>query len=393
MSPKLRAIISRLKYVGEHLFGGNIAAYAEAVGLSEYWLKRILLEDARLRISVFSKFIDSGVVSAEWLFSGSGPMIASDRRKDKLEAYVPPPAIAESCNVLDPSLLSPPAPIEIQPFIRPEDCAVAKEAMRFLPIVRAIYHSRANNKPVILFVNSDVVCAGVTPIIQSFIRNKVVTHVALTSAAATADLYAAAGGSFDPGALTTALRVGANAGVGMAETLARWGLADNPGRDRSILACAYDCGAGSSVHTSFGDTVLHLNAATGGLELGELIGALSYVDLLAFSQTVCETAGEPPGTIVVAGPARPALPIVSSAIDAGHRLPTPLNFSHVKIARLSSMPARKNLDFFLAGDYRELFPQFLDLCQVVYTSKAERALYDRYGHKLLERRQPDPDAD
>ena len=124
-----------------------------------------------------------------------------------------------------------------------------------------------------------------------------------------------------------------------------------------------------------------------------LLGALSYVDWLKFAKKVCDTAGDPSGTIIVAGSAKPALQLVSSAMDAGHRLPTPLDFSKVKIARLSNMPARKNLDFFLAGNYRVMFPQFLDICQVVYTSKAERAVYERYGYKLLERRQPDPAAD
>lgn len=393
MSPKLRAIISRLKYVGEHLFGGDTAAYAKAVGLSDYWLKRILLEDARLRISVFSQFVDSGVVCAEWLFSGSGPMLATDRRKDALAPYEAPTAIAASCDVLDTTLLTPPSPIEIQPFITPEDHVVVKDAMQFLPIVRATYHSRANNKPVILFVNEDVIQAGVTPIIQTLIKQKIVTHVALTSAAAAADFYVALATKFDPSGFVSALRIGANDGIGVAESLAKWGLAEADARERSVIAFAYDHGADVSVHTTFGDTPLHLLPVAGGTDFGMLLGALSYVDWLRLAKKVCDTAGDPPGTIIVAGSARPALQLVSSAIEAGHRLPTPLDFSKVKIARLSSSPARKNLDFFLSGNYRVMFPQFLDICQVVYTSKAERAVYERYGYKLLERRQPDSAAD
>jgi hypothetical protein len=392
MSPKLRAIISRLKYVGEHLFGGDNAAYAAAVGLSEHWLNRILLEDARLRISMFSQFVESGVVCAEWLFCGSGPMLAADKRKDALAPYEAPTAIAPSCDVLDTTLLVPPPPVEIQPFITPDDYVITKEAMQFLPIVRATYHSRANNKPVILFINDDVICAGVTPIIQTLVKQKIVTHVALTSAAAVADFYAALSTPFDPSGFVSALRIGANHGVGLAETLAKWSLADSDSRDRSILAFAHDHGASVSVHTVLGDTPLHLLPAAGGTDYGMLLGALSYVDWLCFAKKVCETYGDPPGTIIVAGSAKPALQLVSSAMDAGHRFPTPLDFSKVKIARLSNMPARKNLDFFLAGNYRDMFPQFLDICCVVYTSKAERAVYERYGYKLLERKQPNPDT-
>lgn len=393
MSPKLRAIISRLKYVGEHLFGGDMAAYAGAVGLSEHWLNRILLEDARLRISMFSQFVNSGVVTAEWLFCGAGPMLASDRRKDAIEPYTAPTAIAASNDVLDVTLLVPPPPIAIQPFITPDDYIATKEAMQFLPIVRATYHSRANNKPVILFLNADVIEAGVTPIIQTLIRQKIVTHVAMTSAAAVADFYAGLSNQFDPSGFVSALRIGANAGMGMAEAIAKWGLAESDDRSRSVLAFAYDNGAEASVHTVLGDTPLHLLPANGGTDFGMLLGALGYVDLLQFAKKVCDTAGDPPGTIIVAGSAKPAMQLISSAMDAGQRLPSPLHFSQVKIARLSNMPARKNLDFFLAGDYRSIFPQFLDICQAVYTSKSERATYERYGYKLLERKQPDPDPD
>ena len=301
MSPKLRSIISRLKYVGEHLFGGDTGAYANAVGLSEQWLNRILLEDARLRISMFSQFVESGVVCAEWLFCGSGPMLATDRRKDALAPYDAPTTISKSCDVLDTTLLTPPAPVEIQPFITPEEHVVTKDAMRFLPIVRAAYHSRANNKPVILFVNDDVIQAGVTPIIQTLIKQKIVTHIAMTSAAAVADFYAALSTQFDPSGFTSALRIGANHGIGLAETLAKWSLADSDSRDRSILAFAYDNGASTSVHTVLGDTSLHLLPVQGGTDYGMLLGALSYVDWLCFAKKVCDTAGEFPGTIIVAG--------------------------------------------------------------------------------------------
>lgn len=369
-----------------------MAAYAQAVGLSEHWLNRILLEDARLRISMFSQFVESGVVSAEWLFFGSGPMLASDKRKDSMAPYDPPQAIAASCDVPDLSLLLPPEPVVIQPFITPAEYVMTKEAMRFLPVARATYHARANNKPVILFLNDDVIAAGVTPIVQTLLRQKIITHIAMTSAAAVADFYAALTVKFDPSGFVSALKIGANMGLGLAESIAKWALADSDARNRSILACAYDCGAGASVHTTFGDNSLHLSPVTGGTEFGQLIGGLSYVDMLSFTQAVFNTAGDLPGSIIVAGPTQPAVPIISAAIAAGQRAITPLDFRQLKIARFSNTPGRKNLDFFVAGDYRTLFPQFLDICQSVYTNKTERITYERYGHKLLERRQPDSDT-
>lgn len=392
-SPKLKAILARLRYVGEHVFGGDLAAYGEAVGFTEHWIKRILNENTRLRMTTFTQFVESGVVSAEWLFCGSGPMLANDCRKDDIAAYVPPVTINNAAPCIDSTMLGVPGLLEMQPIMQPDEYVVTKDAMAFLPLARATFHSRANEKPVILFVNSDVICAGVTPIIKSLLANKVITHIAMTSSAAVADYQLAKADTTDLTGFNTALKIAANSGVGIAEGIARWGLAPTDNRDMSLLAAAYDSGASASVHTTFGDTAWHLVPAINGAEFGSILGATSYVDLLAFTQQVFSLAGDPPGTFIVAGAAKPALQILSTAIDAGHRLPEPLEFNGLTIARLSNMPAKKNLEFFLAGDYRVLFSQFLDICQAVYTGKFERFLYERYGHKLLDRKQPDPVAD
>lgn len=370
-----------------------MAAYGAAVGFTEHWIKRILNESTRLRMTTFAQFVESGVVSAEWLFCGSGPMLASSYNADEIAAYTPPPAISSHAGCIDTTLLGQPTALEVQPFITPEEYVATKEAMAFLPLARATFHSRANEKPVILFVDSDVLCAGVTPIIQSLLKHKVFTHIAMTSAAATVDYQLAKANKADLTGLNAALKIAANAGVGFAEGVARWGFTPEDNRELSLLASAYDAGLSASVHTTFGDTALHLTPTIGGAEFGAILGAVSYVDMLVFTQKVFESAGDPPGTFIAVGSAKPGLQILSTAIDAGHRLPKPLDFSGVKIARLSNKPAKKNLDFFLAGDYRVLFPQFLDICQAVYTGKFERFLYERYGHKLLERNQPDPVSD
>ena len=370
-----------------------MAAYGAAVGFTEHWIKRILNENTRLRMTTFAQFVESGVVSAEWLFCGSGPMLANDFCKDDIAAYKPPVTINNAAPCIDSTLLGMPGPLEIQPAIEPGDYVATKDAMAFLPLARATFHSRANDKPVILFVNSDVICSGVTPVIKSLLLNKVITHIAMTSSAAVADYQLAKTAPADLTGFNAALKIAANSGVGLAEGLARWGLAEADNREASLLAAAYDSGATASVHTTFGDTAWHLAPAINGAEFGSILGVVSYIDLLAFTQQVFDMAGDPPGTFIVAGAAKPALQILSTAIDAGHRLPTPLDFSGVKVARLSSMPAKKNLEFFLSGDYRVLLPQFLDICQAVYTGKFERFLYERYGHKLLERKQPDPVPD
>jgi len=392
-SPKVKAITARLRYVGEHVFGGDLAAYGQAVGFSEFWVKRILNDSTRLRLSTFAQFVESGVVSAEWLFCGSGPMLANDSRKDELAAYAPPRAIRSQLPTLDPTLLAQPVIPEAQPFITPEEYVINKDAMAFLPLARAAFHSRKQNKPVMLFLNADVVQAGITPIVIALLKNKVVTHVAMTSEAAACDLQTAKKNKADMSVFGSTLKLAANAGVGIAEGIGRWGLAPEDNRSASILAAAYDNNAAATVHVTIGETPLHIMPSTAGAEFGAVLGATASVDYLVFAEQVFGMAGDPAGTFIVAGSAQPALPLLSVAIDAGQRLPEPLDFSAVKIARISNVPANKNLDFFLSGDYRVLFPQFLDICQAVYKGKFERFLYERYGYKVLEHPQRAAPAD
>jgi hypothetical protein len=292
-------------------------------------------------------------------------MLHSDVKLTDIATYQPPTFIRSRHAIFDTTLLS---PLMRQPFA-PEIPLNAKPNKAItkacLPVARAVFAARAAHKPVILFLSADVIEAGTSLIINELLRQKIVTGVAMTTAAAIVDLSRAQQHK-NISALNDVLRLAAKTGVGFAEGVGRWGLQPEDSRGLSILATAHDLCAAATVHANFGDSDLYFNAATGGASFGADIGATSYVDFLVFADMVAQLAGDPAGVFITTGPAAHGLQLLSSAMAAGQRLSTPLRFNALKIARFSGKPAKQNLDYLVTAKYSELFPAFFSACTAIY---------------------------
>jgi hypothetical protein len=349
--------------VHAHVFDGDIEAYAKATGFTAHWLLHLLYSNARMRISAFARFVESGVVAAEWLFCGSGPMLQTGSRHNDLAGYIPPVPINSQYAFFD-STLGQPGAFAFPARGLPD--APASPHAAFVPLAKAIFAARSNNKAVTLFLNADVVRAGVGPLVIEMLKQKYVTSLAMTSDAALADIMAAY--KDQPGAFTLIepLKLAASAGVGFGEAFGQWGLSAAPERKTSIIANAYDLGVPITVHALIGEAALHAYPAVGGAELGSVLGATSYVDLLVFIAQVHQMAGNPPGVFIVAGANYPALQLLSVAIDAGQRLPTCLDFDALVIARLTPNTRLKSAAYTIAGDYAWSFSSLTSTCRSIY---------------------------
>lgn len=367
-SPKTSAILARLRYVGDYLFGGNLGAYAEAVGFSESWLARILSEQARCRVSTFAQFVESGLVSAEWLFCGTGPMLSGDPNLTEIATYQAPPLIRSRYPLFDMTLTRPVAKRAFAPLIELDTPVTHAAIQRCVALAQAVFSARSAHKPVLLFLSPDVVEAGATPIVNALLRQKIVTGLAMTSDAAVLDLERAQKHK-NLSALNNVLHLAARNGLGFAEAIGRWGFQTDDARECSILATAYDLNIPATVHAQFGDSALYCNPAIGGARFGADIGATSYVDFLVFAELVAQLAGDPAGVFITTGPATPGLKLLSTAMSAAQLLPKPPRFDAVKIARFSTAPAKKNLDYLITGKYAESFPAFFSACKSVYEGR------------------------
>jgi len=354
-SLKNLAILNRLKYVGEYLFGGNTAAYAEAVGFSEYWLRRILSAHTRFRVSTFMQFVESEIVSAEWLFCGTGPMLPDDTRITEISSYKPVLGIQSRHPIIDTTLLAPPvAPIcSRRKVIKPS----AEHLAGLKGLAQAVFLARSAHMPVILFLSVESLSPSTVPIIADLLQQRIVTSIAMSTAAAFSDILRAQKIK-DSAAINSTLKLAALNGVGFAEGVGRWGFQAADDRAESILATAYNLNVPAVVLANFGDSGLYANPAIGGASFGADIGATSYVDFLVFLNLVAELEGDPAGLFIDASHTANGTTILASAVEALRRLPEPPQFQKLKRINLATTSA--------VNDYPAIFTAFSLACKSVY---------------------------
>lgn len=357
------ALLARLRYVGDFVFGGDLKAYAAAVGISENWLKKILHENVRVRVFEFNKFVTSGLVSAEWLFCGTGPMLSETMISDDVSGLVPLQHINSRYAVLDTAVLAPFQMPELSNNTTTKTEEVSSEKSRqTIAVARQIFISATNNKPIILFVNAPAVLANITPIVAEMLSKKYVTGVAVSLAAAELDYQQA--GQSDLGVFNNVVLRGAKTGLGLGEALGTF-LANRADENKSLLAAAYSAGVPVTVHGSIGESPLHFCPAKGGAELGAAYGATSYVDSLVFAEQVRQMAGDKMSLFLNMGSALPGLPLFSSAMSAAQE-GLGLAFNRVKISRMTSRTVESKLDVCVCGPYAQMLELVLSACDSLF---------------------------
>lgn len=357
--------------MGDFLFGGDLVAYAAALDIPEYSLKRILNENCRVRVGTFIHFVRKGLVSAEWLLCGTGPMMPHTA-VDDLSGFSPANTINTRYPVFDVNALRPfkipelsPPPHEYVPHSN-------EQSRKAISIARQIFISSTNAKPIVLFLNAPSIAAGIAPIVCEMLQKKYLTGVAFTLAAAELDCQLA--GHTDLAAINSLILRGAQSGLGLGETLAA--AVSNPETvNKSILAAAYSVGAPVTIHGTLGESPLHFCATKRGAELGAAYGQTMYIDTLVFAEQVKAMAGDQTSLFLNAGSSLPGLPLLSSAMAAAQE-GLGLTFNRLKISRLTTREVDSALDVCVSGPYRYLFESILSSCNAIFEGS-----FDVYTNK------------
>jgi hypothetical protein len=192
-------------------------------------------------------------------------------------------------NKMDPSLLAtPPAgDPSFHAFLDSLPDVLAARDLR--AVIAGVTRAAQQRRGVVLLVGGHVIKVGLGPLIGAWLRQGIVTHLALNGAAAIHDFELAAfggtsedvesglsDGTFgmaeETGAEMNAAIAGAMAaGQGMGEGLARSlaGRASLPGGDASILLAALEHDVPVTVHAAIGAEIIHQHPAADGAALGE----------------------------------------------------------------------------------------------------------------------------
>jgi deoxyhypusine synthase len=169
-------------------------------------------------------------------------------------------------------------------------------------LVNDIVQSFKKKSPVILMMGAHVVKVGLSPIIIDLLKNHVIGHVAMNSAAAIHDVETAMWGhtsedvaanlmdgsfgmsketgDFINSALSNAMKETTD---GYGEAIAKKILSeDGKHRDLSIIATCYELGIPVTVHAAIGTDIVHQQASMDGAATGEL----SFRDFKVFVNSV-----------------------------------------------------------------------------------------------------------
>jgi hypothetical protein len=361
-SPEFEALVGRLRYVGEFLFSGNLSAYAAAVGMTEEWLTYVLDSANRVRLTTFMQFVTSGLVSAEWLFCGTGPMLMSNVTVDSISGNASLQNINSRYAVLNTAALAPLKLPEI-PEHKPSTVEHNNDTTRqIISVARQVFISSKNAKPIILFVNAAPLMANIAPIIEELLRKKYLTGVALSLSAAELDYQHS--GQTDPGTFNDIVIRGGQSGLGLGEALGAF-IANRTTNDKSVLAAAYSVGVPVTVHGSVGESPMHFCAAKNGAELGAAYGATSYVDSLVFAEQVRNMSGDAMSLFLNLGSVAPGLPLLSSAMAAAQE-GLGLTFNRLKISRFTTRKVTSNLDACVCAPYDYSLANLLSACDAIF---------------------------
>jgi hypothetical protein len=171
-------------------------------------------------------------------------------------------------------------------------------------LVEDVVRSRAEGKPVILMMGAHVVKVGLTPVLIDLLQRKVITAVAMNSAAAIHDVETAMWGQTsedvaanmmdgrfgmarETGELINGVLVDAyrNSDMGYGEALGKKLVELNaPNTAVSLLACCYTHNIPVTVHAAIGTDIIHQQPTMDGAATGEL----TFRDFL----TLCELCKE-----------------------------------------------------------------------------------------------------
>ena len=177
----------------------------------------------------------------------------------------------------------------------------------FRALTADIVQSVRRKKPVILMMGAHVVKVGLSPLVIDLLKNGILTHIAMNSAASIHDVETALWGRTSEDvavnlmdgtfgmARETGEFINRTLAAGMRESTAGYGeclgraVAEAKGKFRqvSILANCYEVGIPVTVHAAIGTDIVHQQPTMDGAATGEM----SYRDFKVFVHSIKDLTG------------------------------------------------------------------------------------------------------
>lgn len=290
-------ILSRLQYLTDYLFGGNVRTFEEQLGFYRRQLQYILRGDAKVPFSLLSSLVVDYGVSSEWLLTGRGPVFA-------VEAFSPVSDKVFSAHTLfDPTAM------------RARTAAVSLMTVRVLKsteldqLAAAIFQARVHNAPVLLVFDWPALSPQGRTAICSLMRADFVTALATTTRGLYKDVGAKAAH------VIPAARRAARCGLGLGAAIGRWLHLDA----HSVFKVAHQNNTPISVYYAPGDDYRYFEAAALGATVGAELGAVTQIDLFLLAEQIRLFVTKEHSVCIDATNHKSVTALLTNAIAAAHR--------------------------------------------------------------------------
>ena len=354
-----------MKYLCELKFGGNIPVFARQLGVRTDRMRDMLEGEHSFQFPVLMRVVQRGLLNAEWLLCGTGPIAPEERHPTSPALFLPSgfSSTHTYLNTVEVQYERPRRPKLLPAFVPTTQLTTAAISQ-----ARLIHKARSHKRPVVLFLGETLLTAGFGPAVCEMLRKQYVTGIALSSAAALRDLELSIFGGrasqddrlSELAALNSAALLSAQSGMGYGEALGRWAFTPTTRRKTSVVATAYELNLPCTVHLALGDSAPHFFPAKGGAELGAALGAASYVDMLVFADQVRQMIEEPGGCFIAADAGAHGRLLFKNALAAVASNDRVQRSDHIGLISFDA-------------DLIQTFPALLAACNAVYDGSVDDA--------------------
>lgn len=257
-------ILSRLQYLIEYLFAGDVRESEKRLGMYRRQLEYILRRQAKIPHSLLSALVVDYGVSAHWLLTGSGAVF-------HISAFPPVSTLAaKEHELFDPTAMR----------VRPEQIAVPTPTLiskKNVPdLAAAIYNARIHKAPVIFLFDWRAMQPKSRQAIVWLLQANHITALATTTRALYKDV-----GWLAPQVILAAQKA-ARCGMGLGASVGRWLHLEND----SVFHVAYAQNVPAAVYYQPGDDYRYFESAALGPTVGAEIGAATQIDLFMLAEQI-----------------------------------------------------------------------------------------------------------
>lgn len=258
-----QSLLLRLQYICEYCFSGDVFSFGKAIAFNQKQLRNCLSGNAAITPNLLAHIAQSLDINTDWLLCGRGNMYCRLTSLEPLTVTAPMHRLFKqdaTAPLIDSPIFSTSCP-------RISTDLQAKEVQQAFSFFSGFVDAR---QPIVFFAGLDTFVCRQT-VLHAFLEPSIAAGFCLTGSFLESEVTRAEKVTYD-----AVVRFGADAGIGLAESVQRWGCTSK----RSLLRVAKTKNVPVFGFPLIGESVY--DCCSPQNSFGCSVGATAQVDLVSF---------------------------------------------------------------------------------------------------------------